>query len=122
MAGKRVPSKLLMGAVARRAEVNVRRLALLALATPPSFLGKRDDGMDPHAIRAIRPCLRDGHVNVRRSAARALLTVARKSRFIAPKRARRLVAAVRATRRREKSATERDHLTRMIRKLWPRRR
>lgn len=106
----------------RHAEVNLRRLALLALVAPPSFLGTRGDPMDPHAIRPVRPCLRDRHVEVRRSAVRALLTVARKTRYLAPKRARRLVAEVRATRRREKSTAERYLLTRMIRKLWSRRR
>jgi hypothetical protein len=118
---KLVQQRLAVIAKASRADVNLRRLALLALSTPPSFLGKRGDRMDPHAVRTVRTCLRDRHVEVRRSAVRALLTIAHKTRRLQSKRAKRLVGQVRAARRREKSASERRLITRMIRKIWSRR-
>ncbi len=115
---KLVQHRLTILAKANRADVNLRRLAILALVAPPSFLGKRGDRMDPHAVRPVRGCLRDRHVEVRRSAIRALLTIAQKSRYHQSKRAKRLVREVRAARRRETSASERRLIARMIRKIW----
>ncbi len=114
---KLLQHRLTLIAQTRRADVNLRRLALLALVAPPSFLGKRADPMDPHAIGSVRKQLRDPHVEVRRSAIRALLTVARKTRHLQPKRAKGLITEVRAARRRERNAAERRLIARMLRKL-----
>jgi hypothetical protein len=102
------------------AELSLRRHALLALARAPVFLGFRNDALDRRSVVHLRRQLQAKGVELRRSACRALLTMAKHFRRSDVRRARRLVRWVRAQRRQEKSAQERYYLHRMIKSHWRR--
>jgi uncharacterized membrane protein len=101
------------------ARMNLRRWALTALASSPSFLGKRKDGLDARAVSSVADRLRDATLEVRREAIKALLAMAATVRESDRPLARLLVGKVRAAQRREKDPEERQHIQTWIDELSP---
>jgi hypothetical protein len=105
-----VQTRLRAFAANPRADVDLRRWAVAALAAAPSFVGKRKDRLDGQAVAAILERLRDPVVEVRRAAARALLSAAAALQPADRPASRRLRAQVRQMLRKETDSEEKANL------------
>jgi hypothetical protein len=114
-----VQNRLRSFAAGPRTEVNLRRSALSALATPPCFVGIRGDRLDAAVIGIVGERLRDPNAapEIRRDAIRALLTMASTVRSSDRQTARRLIRIVQDARRREKDPEERALIQRRLDEL-----
>jgi hypothetical protein len=112
-----VQKRLLGLATKTTAEINLRRWAVMSLASAPSFIGTLD-AVDRRAVKLIRQRLQDPRVEMRRTAISSMLTIAAKMRKKNSRFAKTLVAAVRAAQRRERSGAERAIIQRRIDAIW----
>lgn len=110
----RVATRLAAIAVDPKAEKELRRNALMALARPAIYVATRRDAVNAAAEAAILRATRDPQVEVRRSALVALLDVARALSPVIPSQGRRLRQAVRDGLRRERDPAERAILRRQL--------